>query len=179
MKTHWRFLLITLLSLAACSEKNSFSPDDEDMQQAKQVTLFESKDSQNKWILQSAEVDFEDLEHAVLVQPRLILRENGQDSAEVSGDRGILNYAKKIVRIEGNARVHSLSENILLTTDHFSYDINKDLVWSDDKTWITRGNTKITAKKGIETDSKLKQIKFKNQITQLPTDPAELQGVKK
>lgn len=179
MNIRWGLLLIVVLSLTACSEQDAFSPDDGELQQAKQVTLFESKDSHNKWILRAEEVDFQDTEHAVLIRPHLLLRENDQNSAEVSGDRGILNYAQKVVRIEGNARVHSFTENLLLTTDHFSYDINKDLVWSDDKTWITRGNTKITAKKGIETDSKLKQIKFKKQTTQLPTDPAELQGVKK
>ncbi len=171
--------LLLLGLLAACGGENSFSPDDGELQQAHSVTLFESKDSQNKWILHADTVDFEDMAHAVLTNPHLILRENGQDSADITGKRGILDYAQKLVRIEGDVRVHSLTQKILLTADHIFYDLDKDRVWSDKKTIVTRGSAKITAKNGIETDSKLRQIEFKNQTTQLPADPQELQGVSK
>ena len=172
---------ILLLSglFIACSSEKSLSPDDGETQQATGVTLFESKDSQNKWLLQADKVDFEDMSRAVLTNPHLILREDGKDSTEVSGKRGILDYPNKLVRIEGNVRVHSLLENILLTSDRIFYDIDKDYVWSNSKTVVTRGSGKITAKNGIETDSKLRKIKFNKQITQLPTDLTELQGVTK
>ena len=48
------------------------------------------------------------------------------------------------------------------------------MVIADKKTIITRGKSKITAKSGIETDSKLRKIEFKQQTTQLPLDPTEL-----
>ena len=163
-----------LCGLAACSSQASFSPEEEEIQQANQVVLFESKDNQNKWILHADEVNFEDMAHAVLTNPHLILREEGKDSAEVSGKRGILNYSQKLVTIDGDTRVHSLKEKTLLTTDRFFYDIDKDRIWSDKKTIITRGKSKITAKSGIETDSKLRKIEFKQQTTQLPLDPTEL-----
>ena len=166
------FLLIG--TLAACSDDQSFSPDDGDMQQAKQVVIFESKDSQNKWILQADQVDFEDMEHAVLTHPHLLLKEEGVDSAEVTGKRGLLNYAKKLVTIDGDAQVRSLKQHATLTTDRFFYDVDKDRIWSDTKTVIVRQNTKMTAQKGIETDSKLRKIEFKKHITQLPDDPNEL-----
>lgn len=172
------WLIITLSMLAACGGEKTFSPDDEQIQQAREVTLFESKNSQNKWILHADKVDFEDMTHAVLTHPHLLLRENGQDSTEVSGKRGVLNYAKKLVSIEGDVRVHSLLENVLLTTDRVFYDIDKDRVWSDKKTLVTRGTAKITAKNGIETDSKLRKIQFKKQRTQLPADPTELKELK-
>lgn len=178
MKKHFGIILLMGL-LAACGSQNSFSPDDGEMQQAQEVTLFESKDSQNKWLLHADSVNFEDMSHAVLINPHLILRENGQDSADITGKRGVLNYSKKLVSIEGNARIHSLTQQVLLTTDRIFYDIDKDRVWSDDKTLVTRGTAKITAKNGIETDSKLRKIEFKQQTTQLPTDPQELPGVVK
>ncbi len=162
--------------LAACSADKSFSPDEEELQQAKHVTLFESKDSHHKWILNADEVDFEDMANAVLTNPHLMLYENNQPSAEISGKRGTLNYAQKLVSIEGDAVVHSLAEQVRLTTDRFFYDIDKDRVWSDKKTLVTRNNAKITAKAGIETDSKLRKIEFKKQTTQLPTDLAEIKG---
>lgn len=178
MKKVWPFFLLSAL-LCACGGESSFSPDDGEMQQAKEVTLFESKDSQNKWLLHADAVNFEDMAHAVLINPHLILREEGQDSADITGKRGVLNYSDKMVSIEGNARIHSLTQQVLLTTDRIFYDIDKDRVWSDDKTLVTRGTAKITAKNGIETDSKLKKIEFKQQTTRLPTDPKELQGVAK
>ena len=172
-------LFVISLCLIACSKQASFSPEDEDLQQAKNVVLFESKDSQNKWILKADSVDFEDMEHAVLTNPHLILREEGVDTTEVSGKRGLLNYSKKLVTIDGDARVHSLKEKALLTTERFFYDIDKDRIWSDKKTFITRTDTKITAKGGIETDSKLRKIEFKQQTTQLPADLSDLRKVVK
>ena len=171
------WVLALALLLTACGGEKDFSPDDGELQQAKEVTLFESKDSQNKWILHADAVDFEDMNSAILTNPHLILREDGKDSTEVTGKRGILNYSKKLVSIEGNARIHSLLQNTLLTTDRIFYHIDQDRVWSDKKTILTRGKTKITAKNGIETDSKLKKIEFKKQITKLPDDLQELQGV--
>ncbi len=170
-------LLFVLVCLAACSADKPLSSDDEDVQQATDVTLFESKDSQNKWVLHADKVNFEDMTRAVLINPHLMLRENGQDSTEVSGKRGTLDYANKLVSIDGNVRVNSLLQKILLTSDHIYYDIDKDRIWSDSKTVVTRGSGKITAKNGIETDSKLHKIQFKKQTTQLPTNPDELQGV--
>ena len=168
-------LFLLAFVLAACEGKKEFSPDDGDMQRAEQVTIFESKDSQKKWILRADEVDFKDLNHAVLINPRLLLRENGKDSAEVTGKKGSLDYVKKLVSIEGNAHVRSFTENTDLSTDRFFYNIKKDKVWSDKKTLVVRGNTKVTALGGIVTDSKLKVIELKKQTTQLPQDLKELQ----
>lgn len=172
----WCCLTLFVLLLTACGSKENFSPDEGDMQQANQVTIFESKDSQKKWILQADTVDFEGMTHAVLHNPHLLLRENGQDSAEVTGKRGILDYDKKLVTIDGNAKIQSFLQKAVLTTDRFFYNFDKDRIWSDRKTIVTRGSAKMTAKGGIETDSKLRKIEFKRQTTQLPTDPKELQG---
>ena len=179
MNLRYAYMGLLALLLAACGGSESFSPDEDDIQTAKEVTLFQAKDSQNKWILHADEVDFENMSHAVLINPHLLLREDGQDSAEVSGKRGIMDYETKTVSIEGDARVHSLTQQVLLTTERFFYDIDKDRIWSDKKTLVTRGNAKITAKNGIETDSKLRKIEFKNQSTQLPASTKELQGVGK
>ncbi len=168
-------LLFALLLLAACGGKKEFSPEDGDMQRAGNVTIFESKDSQKKWILQAKEVDFQDMTNAVLTDPRLLLREEGQDSAEVSGRRGTFNYLKKLVSIEGDARIHSFKEKADLATERFFYDVDKDRIWSDRKTTVTRGGAQIVARGGIETDSKLLKIEFKKQNTRLPKDPKELQ----
>lgn len=171
--------LLLIGCLAACSSKVPSPVEDEEVQQANRVVIFESKDSQNKWILQSDKVDFEDINHAVLFNPHLMLRQEGQDSVEVTGKRGLLDYTKKRVTIEGNARIHSLTENALLTTERFFYDIDPDRIWSDKKTFVTRGNAKVTARGGIETDSKLRKIEIKQQTTLLPQDPNELREVAK
>ena len=164
--------------LTACGQPDNPLPQ-EDTQYADQVTLFESKDSQNKWLLHADRVNFEDIMHAELINPHLTLRENGVATTEVSGKKGILNYSKKLVSIEGDAKVHSLKEHTLLTTERFFYNLDTNRIWSDKKTFVTRGNTKITAKGGIETDSKLHKIEFKKQHTQLPEDIREFQGVSK
>ncbi len=172
-------LLLTLLLVNACGGKKDFSPEDGDMQRAQNVAIFESKDSQKKWILHADQVDFADLNSAVLINPRLLLRENGQDSAEVTGQRGTFNYARKIVSIEGNAHVRSFTEKTDLATDRFFYDVEANRIWSDKKTVVTRGSAKITARGGIETDPKLIKIEFKKQSIQLPADIKELQEVAK
>ncbi len=168
-------LVPIFILLAACGGKEKFSPEDNaDMQLANQVTIFESKASQQQWILTAEAVDFGALQSATLKNPVLLLKQNNADSARISGDIGTFDYQKRLVSIEGNARIDALTEDAHLVTDRFFYDIDKNRVWSDHKTTITRQNAKSVARGGIETDSKLTKIEMKNHSTRLPTDAREL-----
>ena len=171
------FFLCLALCLSACSAEEE-KPAAEDLQRAENVTLFESKDSQHKWLLRAEKVDFDDLNSAVLHHPHLLLRENGQDSAEVSGLRGTFDYTKKLVSIEGEALVKSYTQEAVLATERFFYDVDKDLIWSDKPTTVTRGTAQIMARGGIETDSKLTRIEFKKQSTKLPENLKEAEGLR-
>ena len=171
------FLCSLALCLSACSAEAEKSAS-EDVQRAENVTLFESKGSQHKWLLRAEKVDFDNLNSVVLHNPHLLLRENGQDSAEVSGLKGTFDYTKKLVSIEGNALVKSFTQQVTLATDRFFYDVDKDRIWSDKKTVVTRDDAEITARGGIETDSKLTKIEFKKQSTKLPKNLKEMQGVR-
>ncbi len=142
------------------------------------MSIFESQDNQKKWLLTAESVDFADLQSATLKNPELSLKEDGTDSARVSGDAGTFDYAKKLVTIDGNAQIVSLEEDVVIATDHVFYDVDKDRIWSDDKTTVTRGAAKITARGGVETDSKLTKIELKKQSTRLPQTTRELQRKK-
>ncbi len=169
-------IFLLTFSLSACGGNKEFSPEDEDgLQLANQVTIFESKDSQKQWTLTAEAVNFADLQNATLKNPKLLLRKDGKDSLEVTGDSGSFDYAQKLVSIEGHARIRALQENATLTTDCFYYDIDKDRVWSDDKTVIVRQQAKVTARGGVETDSKLSKIELKKQTTRLPDNVKEFQ----
>ncbi len=171
-------LLFMVLGLAACSEKAANSLTEEPgTQLAKEVSIFESKDNQKKWLLRADAVDFADLKSATLKNPNLLLKENGKDSASVTGKTGIFDYQTKMVTIQGDAKIKSFSEKLTISAERFFYDVDKNRIWSDVKTVITRGKTKVTAKGGVETDSKLTKIEFKKQTTQLPSDVKELQKV--
>lgn len=178
MKKFSVFCLLTLY-LAACGSEKNFPPEEGDMQRAVNVTIFESKDSQKKWILHADEVDFADMNNAVLINPHLLLSEGGHPNAEVTGKKGTFDYTAKTVSIEGDAHVRSFAEQTDLSTERFFYDVDEDRVWSDRKTVVTRGNTQVTASGGIETDSKLLVIEFKKQQTRLPQDIRELQEAAK
>ncbi len=169
----WPFVF----ALCACGGQKDFAPEEEgDLQLANQVTIFESKDSQKQWLLTAQAVNFADLQNATLKNPVLLLKKDGQENLQVTGDSGWFDYANKLVAIEGHARIEALEENAVLTTDRFSYDIDKDRLWSDTKTVIVRGrNSKVTARGGIETNSKFSKVELKKQTTQLPTDLRELQ----
>ena len=167
--------LSVLLLLSACTKKESFSPDDSgEAQIASQVSIFESKGSQQQWLLTAQAVDFADLTNATLKNPILLLKQNGQDSARITGDTGLFDYGNKRVTLEGNAQINSLSEQTVITAPRFFYDIDADRAWSDQKTTITRGSAKTVARGGIETDSKLTRIELKKQTTRLPQDKREL-----
>ena len=162
--------------LAACGGNGEVSPKDaSDMQLATKVSIFESKDNQKQWILQADTVDFADLKSATLKNPQLLLKQEGKDSARVSGDTGSFDYIKKLVTVEGHAKIDSFTEDVKITANRFFYDVDNDRVWSEGKTVITRGGAKITARGGIETDSKLVKIEMKKQSTQLPQSTRELQ----
>lgn len=167
--------LSVLLILSACTKKESFSPDDSgEAQIANRVSIFESKGSQQQWLLTAQAVDFADLTNATLKNPILLLKQNGQDSARISGDTGTFNYEKKRVTIEGNAQINAITEQTLITAPRFFYDIEPDRAWSNQKTIITRGSAKTIARGGIETDSKLTKIELKQQTTRLPQEVREL-----
>ena len=170
-------LLLAVCGLCACGGEKEFSPSDNaGMQLATNVSIFESQDSHKKWILRAESVDFSSLQSAVLKNPDLLLKENGQDSASVTGKTGSFDYPSKLVTIEGNAKIQSFTENLIITAERFFYDVDKDRIWSDGKTVVTRGGAKVTARGGIETDSKLTKIEIKKQTTRLPADANELKS---
>ena len=170
-------LLLALCGLCACGNEKEFSPaENAGMQLASNVSIFESQDNHKKWILRAESVDFSSLQNAVLKNPDLLLKENGQDSASVTGKTGTFNYPDKLVTIEGNAKIQSFTENLIITAERFFYDVNNNRIWSDDKTVITRGGVKVTAREGVVTDSKLTDIEIKQQTTRLPEDTRELQN---
>ena len=104
-------LLAGLLLLNACGKKETFSPEENaGVQMATNVSIFESKDNQKQWILTADAVDFAELSNATLKNPVLLLKQDGKDSARVSGNTGSFDYLKKQVSISGNAQIHSLSE---------------------------------------------------------------------
>lgn len=173
MRKFFLFSIIPLL--AACGGSETFSPAEEaGMQLATQVSIFESKDNQKQWILHADAVDFSDLKSATLKKPVLLLKENGRDSVQVTGETGSFDYPSKLVSIEGHAIIKSLTEKATITAEQFSYDVDKNRIWSDTKTVITRGGAKVTAKGGVETDSKLSKIELKKQTTRLPVRTDEL-----
>lgn len=178
----------TLLSLLACSVllggcggSKQAAPPEEDagMQVAEQVSIFSSKDNQKEWLLQAESVDFSGMEKATLKNPQLLLNEDGEKSAQVSGDVGIFDYPQKLVSIEGNAKAVSFTEDVELASARFFYRIDTDRIWSDARTTITRDDAKVTAKGGIETDSKLSKIEIKKQTTRIPKTTKNLKRAKK
>ena len=175
MKQFFVFLLSALL-LSACHSKSSTPTQDEaDTQLATNVSIFSSQENQKKWVLHADAVNFENMQSATLKNPSLVLKQNGQDSATVTGHTGSFDYGKQLVTIEGNAVLESLDEKARITAQHFFYDIAKDKIWSDVRTIITRGTARSVAIHGVETDSKLNKIIIKKHATQLPKTRSELQ----
>lgn len=175
MKKYWAFLL-GMWCLAACGSPAEPSAQDEgDAQLATNVSIFSSKENQKEWVLQAASVNFENTQSATLKAPQLLLKQDGQDSARVSGELGTFDYAKQLVSIEGDPVLESLSEKARITAPRFYYDIAQDKIWSDARTVITRGTARSVAINGVETNSKLTKITIKKHATQLPQNRQELQ----
>lgn len=170
------FFFISAALLCACQAKTASPAQDEaDTQLATNVSIFSSQENQKKWVLHADSVNFENKQSATLKNPQLVLKQNGQDSATVSGQIGTFDYGKQLVTIEGNAVLESLDEKARITAQHFFYDIAQDKIWSDVRTVITRGTARSVAIHGVETDSKLNKIIIKKHATQLPKTRQELQ----
>lgn len=176
MKHCWAFLLVSVL-LAACSSHTNTALEEQDGQVATHVSIFSSKENQKQWVLQAQSVNFENTQNATLKDPRLVLKQDGKDSAIVSGNLGTFNYTKQLVSIEGNAQLDSLTQRARITAPRFFYNVETDRIWSDAKTVITRGTARSVAINGIETNSKLTKIIIKKHATQLPQTRQELTGV--
>lgn len=174
---HCLLFLLAAFVFGGCGSDKKFSPnEDPGMQKANTVSIFESKGSQKRWILNSRDVDFSDMQNAALESPELLLKENGQDSAKITAERGIFNYPSKLVTLRGKVKATSFTQKLTLETDHMYYDVNKDRVWTEAKTIVTRGGVRTTAKNGVVTNSKLTQIEFKRQTTQLPQTLQEIKN---
>ncbi len=173
---HFCIFLLSAMLLGACSSQTSAPAQDEaDTQLATNVSIFSSQENQKKWVLHADAVNFENMQNATLKNPALVLKQNGKDSATVSGQMGSFDYAKQLVTIEGNAVLESLDEKARITAQHFFYDIAQDKIWSDVRTVITRGTARSVAIHGVETDAKLNKIRIKKHATQLPQTRKELQ----
>ncbi len=175
----WLLCIGLALLLTACSGKTKTPLQEEDAQIATNVSIFSSKENQKQWVLNAKSVNFENMQNATLKDPYLILKEDGVDSATVTGEVGTFDYAKQLVTIEGNALLESLTENARISAPRFFYNVEKDRIWSDARTVITRGTARSVAINGVETDSKLNRIIIKKHATQLPKDRQELTGVKR
>ena len=173
MKQIWVFLL-GMCCVAACSNTPASPVEEADGQLASNVSIFSSKENQKQWTLHADSVNFENNQYAQLKNPYLLLKQDGQDSATVSGQQGTFDYAKQLVSIDGNAVLDSLTEKVHITAPEFFYNISDDKIWSVTRTVITRGSAKSVAKNGIETNSKLTKIVLKKHNTRLPANPAEL-----
>ena len=174
MKQYLVFAL-SVIWLTACGSSTTSPVEDSDGQLATNVSIFSSKENQKQWTLHADCVNFENQQSAQLKNPQLLLKQNGVDSATVSGQRGTFDYAAQLVSIDGGAVLESLTEKIRITAPEFFYNIAEDKIWSDTRTVITRGSAKSVAKNGIETNAKLTKIVLKKHATRLPSDPAELQ----
>ena len=168
-------ILLAGLLLTACSENNSSPLEEDDAQVANHVSIFSSKENQKQWVLNAQSVNFENMQNATLKEPRLLLKQDGQDRATVSGNMGLFDYTKQLVTIEGNAILDSITERARITAPRFFYDVGQDKIWSDTRTVITRGSARSVAINGIETDSKLTKIVIKKHATQLPQSLQELE----
>lgn len=173
MKQYLVFLL-GVMYLAACSGSTPSAAETSDGQLATNVSIFSSKENQKQWTLHADSVNFENQQSAQLKNPQLLLKQNGVDSATVSGQRGTFDYDKQLVSIDGNAVLESLTEKVRITAPEFFYNIAEDKIWSDTRTVITRGSAKSIAKNGIETNSKLTRITLKKHATRVPANMAEL-----
>ena len=174
-------LLMGSAVLMACGGEKQNNPAEEDAgtQMAEKVSIFSSKDNQKEWLLEADSVDFSGMEKATLKKPHLLLNENGEKSAEVSGDMGVFDYTQKLVSISGNAQVVSFTEKLTITAAAFFYQIDTGRIWSDSRTTIVRGTAKSVARGGIVTDSHLKKIELKKQSTRVPKNTKELERSKK
>ena len=167
-------LLVGIWGLGACGQPASSPVEEADTQLATQVSIFSSKENQKEWVLYADFVNFENNQSATLKNPALVLKQNGQDSARISGNTGTFDYVAQQVSIEGNAVLESFSEQIRLTASAFFYDIVQDKIWSATRTVITRGSARSVAINGVETNSKLTKITIKKHTTLLPKDAREL-----
>lgn len=155
--------------LAACGGADEAQKDEEHEQLATEVSIFASKGNQKEWILLADTVNFADAQNATLSHPSLVLKQDGKDSASITGKIGSFDYLKRLVKIEGNAVIESFTEHLTIKTNRFFYNIDTDTIWSDGKTVIIRDGASITAEKGVETNSKLTKIEFRKQTTRVPT----------
>lgn len=161
--------LLGVLLLCACQQKESFAPEDnKGMQLASSVSIFESKTGQQQWTLTAEAVDFADLQNATLKNPVLLLKKDGKDSIRITANAGQFDYTNKLVTLTGNTKLVSLTEDATITAERFFYDVDKDRVWSDVRTVVSRGTGQMIARGGIETDSKLTKIEMRKQRTRLP-----------
>lgn len=163
------FFFFSLVLLAACGGADETQIDEEHEQLATQVSIFASKENQKEWMLLADTVNFADAQNATLSNPSLVLKQDGKDSASITGKIGSFDYLKRLVKIEGNAVIKSFTEHLTIKTNRFFYDIDTDTIWSDGKTVITRDGASITAEKGVETNSKLTKIEFRKQTTRVPS----------
>ncbi|WP_428897843.1 LPS export ABC transporter protein LptC [Parelusimicrobium proximum] len=166
-------IFLTVFALGCKKSKDSATIEEENMQIAKNITIYEAKHGLNTWILTTEKAVFEEKkQEASLIKPALVFKEGDFPSSEIKGNTGYINLEKHIITISGNVVGESKKESVTIRTSELNYNLEEKKIWTDKKFRLIRNGVTINAQ-GFKANGDLSEIEIFKQATTLPVSETD------
>ncbi|MBT3955366.1 MAG: LPS export ABC transporter periplasmic protein LptC [Elusimicrobiaceae bacterium] len=162
-----KLFLIPLISFAllSCGEKEKIQAVKEG-QIAEDVYMYEAYKGDLKWILESEQSIMQE-NVAYLTNPIVKFYENKEVSSTFRAVEGEFYFAKNLIVLKNNVRIHSFKDNTKVRTTILNYNLEDEFIWTDENVYITRGDGNIKGT-SLKAKADLSEIEIENQESYVP-----------
>lgn len=170
-------LLLPLLLLAAgCMDTSGGSDAGTLTQEIRGLTMYEFRSGKTEWSVTAKRAVLSDASStAQLFSPEVQISKRNKLTARIKANKGVVDIEKKTVTLLENVDGVSETEKVTIKTMRLDFDIDRDLIWTDQPITLTQSGVKVKGQ-GFSAKPDLSEIEIKKQETSLPktADPAKL-----
>ena len=160
------FLLLVLISLAACSESKKAGIESQSpLQEIRGLSMFEMSRGSYTWNLKASYAEISEHEDKILLSmPEIEFYTQGKPVSAIRGRRGELITQARDMNLHDDVVARSLEDGTVLKSRslHFTFSSNK--IWSTDDVVLYQGKTVVKGK-GFSANPDMSEIIIENQET--------------
>lgn len=171
------FLILPLFLLAAgCMDTSGGNDAGTLTQEIRGLTMYEFRSGKTEWSVTAKRAVLSDANAtAQLFSPEVQISKKNKLTARIKADKGIVDIENKTVTLLEDVDGVSETEKVTIKTERLDFDVNRDLIWTDQPITLTQSGVKVKGR-GFSAKPDLSEIEIRKQETSLPknADPAKL-----
>lgn len=169
-------IVVIFAALVGCEHgTGNLEPPEEDLpdQIIKDFVLIETDGEDVVWKLYADRAEiFESRNEAVIYEVRIDFYEDGEYASTLTSDTGTVDTLRNDMTARGNVVLTSKKENAVLKTEELKWDAQTQLITSDYKATLEKGDTVIIGQ-GFEASPGLSKFKTKEMVAEIDREELE------